>query len=151
MVGGHSGTTIVPVLSPFIGASFPESEHAAMTTKIQTAGTVVVEAKAGKGSATLSMGAAAAYFVGRIIAALGGAPGVRECAYVAQDSVKGLAFFAHPVTFGTEGVEEIHDITGSLSADETARVEEAKKQLAGQIKKGLDFVVVGRRQAGSKL
>ena len=35
--------------------SFSDEDAAAMTDKIQNAGTVVVEAKAGKGSATLSM------------------------------------------------------------------------------------------------
>jgi len=36
-------------------ASFTEAEKKVLTEKIQNAGTVVVEAKAGKGSATLSM------------------------------------------------------------------------------------------------
>lgn len=35
--------------------TFSEAEKKVMTEKIQNAGTVVVEAKAGKGSATLSM------------------------------------------------------------------------------------------------
>ncbi len=35
--------------------SFSEEDAAAMTDKIQNAGTIVVEAKAGAGSATLSM------------------------------------------------------------------------------------------------
>ena len=35
--------------------SFSEEDAAAMTDKIQNAGTIVVEAKAGTGSATLSM------------------------------------------------------------------------------------------------
>jgi malate/lactate dehydrogenase len=35
--------------------SFTDAEKKMMTEKIQNAGTVVVEAKAGKGSATLSM------------------------------------------------------------------------------------------------
>lgn len=48
----------VPLLSPLAG--LPESEHSQLTLKIQNAGDVVVQAKAGKGSATLSMAAAAA-------------------------------------------------------------------------------------------
>ncbi len=35
--------------------AFTEAEKAVLSEKIQNAGTVVVEAKAGKGSATLSM------------------------------------------------------------------------------------------------
>lgn len=56
MVGGHAGDTIFPLLSqttpPF---SFSDAELSALTTRIQNAGTEVVEAKAGAGSATLSM------------------------------------------------------------------------------------------------
>lgn len=56
VVGGHAGDTILPLLSqtnpPF---SFTDAELSALTTRIQNAGTEVVEAKAGAGSATLSM------------------------------------------------------------------------------------------------
>ena len=63
----------------------------------------MVEAKAGKGSATLSMAAAAAFFVGRVLSGLAGEVGVRECAYVATSKVPGINFFAtfaEPVSFG---------------------------------------------------
>eukprot|EP00947_MAST-08B_sp_MAST-8B-sp1_P002751 g2751.t1 len=136
VVGGHSGTTIVPILSR---VGLPASQHDDMTKKIQNAGSVVVEAKAGKGSATLSMAAAAAFFAGRVISALQGAKGVRECCYVAQDAVPGLQFFAHPVTFGPGGVESIHDITKNVSGGEAAKIREAVGILEGQIKKGVDF------------
>ncbi len=56
VIGGHSGTTILPLLSQVEGATFSDEEIAALTTRIQNAGTEVVEAKAGGGSATLSMG-----------------------------------------------------------------------------------------------
>lgn len=56
VIGGHAGDTILPLLSqttpPF---AFNEAELKALTTRIQNAGTEVVEAKAGAGSATLSM------------------------------------------------------------------------------------------------
>ena len=44
------------------GFEFSDEDAAAMTKRIQNAGTEVVEAKAGGGSATLSMGQAAAKF-----------------------------------------------------------------------------------------
>ena len=62
VIGGHSGVTILPLLSQVEGASFTAEEVAAMTKRIQNAGTEVVEAKAGGGSATLSMGQAACRF-----------------------------------------------------------------------------------------
>lgn len=54
VVGGHAGTTILPLLSQATPkVSFSEADAAAMTERIQNAGTEVVEAKAGAGSATL--------------------------------------------------------------------------------------------------
>ncbi|PNG99567.1 Malate dehydrogenase, chloroplastic, partial [Tetrabaena socialis] len=56
VIGGHAGATILPLLSQTTPpVTFTEEEKKAMADKIQNAGTVVVEAKAGKGSATLSM------------------------------------------------------------------------------------------------
>jgi malate dehydrogenase len=52
-----------------------------------------VEAKAGAGSATLSMAAAAAEFADACIRGLLGEPGVVACAYVAS-SLTELPFFA---------------------------------------------------------
>jgi len=56
VIGGHSGTTILPLLSQVADVTFTDEEVASLTYRIQNAGTEVVEAKAGGGSATLSMG-----------------------------------------------------------------------------------------------
>jgi malate dehydrogenase len=147
VVGGHSGTTIVPLLSTL--AALPESEHGQLTLKIQNAGDVVVQAKAGKGSATLSMAAAAAFFVNRLLRGLAGESGVRECAYVATSAVPGVDYFALPCTFGPRGVERVHDeVLRGLSADENERVRAAANDLKGQIAKGVAFA---RSNASSKL
>ncbi|SUC18126.1 malate dehydrogenase [Proteus mirabilis] len=61
--------------------SFTDEEVAALTKRIQNAGTEVVEAKAGGGSATLSMGQAAARFGLSLIRALNGEKDVIECTY----------------------------------------------------------------------
>ena len=53
----------------------------------------VVEAKAGAGSATLSMAAAAAEFADACMRGMQGDPGVVACAYV-QSSLTDLPFFA---------------------------------------------------------
>ncbi len=52
VIGGHSGVTILPLLSQVEGVEFTAEEVEALTKRIQNAGTEVVEAKAGGGSAT---------------------------------------------------------------------------------------------------
>lgn len=61
--------------------------------RIQDAGTEVVNAKAGAGSATLSMAWAAARFVEACLRAMNGEGGIVECSYVAS-SLTSLPFFA---------------------------------------------------------
>lgn len=58
VVGGHSGATIVPLLSQ-TGLSFTKEELDKLTHRIQYGGDEVVKAKDGTGSATLSMAMAA--------------------------------------------------------------------------------------------
>ena len=105
VIGGHSGITILPLLSQS-GFQFNADEAAAMTLRIQNAGTEVVEAKAGGGSATLSMGQAAAKFGLSLVQALNGEKGIVECTYV-EGSGDNARFFAQPVLLGKNGVEKI--------------------------------------------
>ena len=105
VIGGHSGITILPLLSQS-GFQFNANEAAAMTLRIQNAGTEVVEAKAGGGSATLSMGQAAAKFGLSLVRALNGEKGIVECTYVEGSGDK-ARFFAQPVLLGKNGVEKI--------------------------------------------
>lgn len=97
-VGGHAGTTILPLLSqatPAAAAVWDDAdEAAAMTARIQEAGTEVVKAKDGKGSATLSMAYAACGFLQSALRALDGEQGIVECAYVDTDLIPELQFFA---------------------------------------------------------
>lgn len=55
VIGGHAGTTILPLLSQVPGAKFSAEDVAALTHRIQFGGDEVVKAKDGAGSATLSM------------------------------------------------------------------------------------------------
>lgn len=71
---------------------------------LQNAGTEVVEAKAGAGSATLSMAYAAYLFVTSCLKAMNGYAGIVECCYVEDDSVEGCDFFAQRVKLGKQGV-----------------------------------------------
>merc|ERR1712168_135764 len=73
VIGGHSGVTILPLLSQVVPkVTFTDEEIASLTVRIQNAGTEVVNAKAGAGSATLSMAYAGARFAFSILEALNG-------------------------------------------------------------------------------
>merc|ERR1711948_64706 len=89
--------------------SFSEEERDALTHRIMFGGDEVVKAKAGGGSATLSMAYTGADFADRVMAGLAGESGVKECTFVETDKVAGATFFSLPVTLGKEGVETIHD------------------------------------------
>jgi len=137
VVGGHAGATIVPLFSQDkIAATIDASKIADLDKRVQDAGTEVVNAKGGKGSATLSMAYAGAKLGKAVLSGLSGTP-TKECAYVASN-ISSLPYFASYVTFGKNGVEQIHGI-GELNDHEKKRVEDATKQLAGEIKSGTDY------------
>ncbi len=144
VVGGHSGVTIVPLLSQ-AGASAsavkPGEQYEKLVHRIQFGGDEVVKAKDGAGSATLSMAYAAAVFTNSLLRALGGEKGVKECAYVESPLYKdqGATYFATPVTLGADGVEEIHPV-GKITAEEEKLLEAAVPELAKNIKKGEEWV-----------
>ncbi|WP_145600243.1 malate dehydrogenase, partial [Yersinia frederiksenii] len=138
VIGGHSGVTILPLLSQIPGISFTEQEVADLTKRIQNAGTEVVEAKAGGGSATLSMGQAAARFGLSLVRALQGESNVVECSYVEGDG-KYARFFAQPILLGKNGVAERKDI-GKLSAFEQQALDSMLDVLHNDIKLGEEFV-----------
>lgn len=138
VIGGHSGVTILPLLSQILGVTFSEEEAAALTKRIQNAGTEVVEAKAGGGSATLSMGQAAARFGLSLLRALNGEKGVVECAYVEGDG-QYARFFAQPLLLGKNGIAERMPI-GKLSSFEQKSLEGMLDTLKADIKLGEEFV-----------
>ena len=138
VIGGHSGVTILPLLSQIPGVSFSDQEVADLTKRIQNAGTEVVEAKAGGGSATLSMGQAAARFGLSLVRAMQGEKGVVECAYVEGDG-EYARFFSQPLLLGKNGVEERQSI-GKLSAFEQQALEGMLDTLKKDIALGEDFV-----------
>ncbi|WP_298722109.1 malate dehydrogenase [uncultured Oceanisphaera sp.] len=138
VIGGHSGVTILPLLSQVEGASFSDEEIEKMTYRIQNAGTEVVEAKAGGGSATLSMGQAACRFALSLVKAMQGEANVVECTYVDGGS-EHAQFFAQPVLLGKNGVEKVLPY-GEISAFEQAAMDGMLETLKGDIVKGVEFV-----------
>ncbi len=135
VIGGHSGTTILPLLSQ-TGFTFSDEQVASLTDRIQNAGTEVVQAKAGAGSATLSMALAAARFCRALVKGLNGEDAV-ECAYVEAGSPH-ARFFAQPVRLGKNGLEEVLGY-GELSAYEQAALDSMLDTLKGDIDKGVEF------------
>merc|ERR1712032_1367916 len=75
VVGGHAGKTILPLFSQDpAGASIDASKIPELDVRVQDAGTEVVKAKNGKGSATLSM----AYSGARLSRAVLGKDGIKQ-------------------------------------------------------------------------
>ena len=138
VIGGHSGVTILPLLSQVKGVSFSDDEVASLTKRIQNAGTEVVEAKAGGGSATLSMGQAAARFGLSLVRALQGEANVVECAYVEGDG-EYARFFSQPLLLGKNGIAERRAI-GALSDFEQQALNGMLETLKKDIAQGEEFV-----------
>merc|ERR1711870_195653 len=138
VVGGHAGTTILPLFSQVEAAkSIPADQIPALDKHVQDAGTDVVNAKGGKGSATLSMAYAGARLGKAVLAGMAGTP-TTECAYVMSDVVPGVPYFTSKVTFSRNGVETVHPV-GKLNAYEEKRLAEAIAALKNEIKSGVDF------------
>merc|ERR1711872_171666 len=138
VVGGHAGITIMPLISQCSPAvDFPADELKALTERIQDAGTEVVKAKAGAGSATLSMAYAAARFTDSLIKGMNGQEGVVECAFVASD-VTEAKYFATPLVLGPGGVEKNLGL-GTLSEFEQGLLAAGIPELKGSIAKGEKF------------
>ncbi|CAO2614489.1 Malate dehydrogenase, mitochondrial, partial [Lemmus lemmus] len=83
VTGGHAGKTIIPLISQCTPkVDFPQDQLTALIGRIQEAGTEVVKAKAGAGSATLSMAYAGSRFVFSLVDAMNVKEGVVECSFV---------------------------------------------------------------------
>lgn len=139
VIGGHAGITILPILSqcsPKLIAS--EEKVKKLTHAIQEAGTAVVKAKEGKGSATLSMAYAGAYFVNALLRGLSGDPNVVECAYVASNVTK-APYFATPLQLGTDGIKQNLGLP-EMNNLERESLEQMLPELISSIDGGIELV-----------
>ncbi|GAW09666.1 NAD-malate dehydrogenase [Lentinula edodes] len=142
VVGGHSGPTIVPLLSQVAkGKGLQGETYEQLVHRIQFGGDEVVKAKDGAGSATLSMAYAGAKFTNSLLRGLNGEKGVITPTFVKNPlfADKGIDFFSSPVELGVNGVEKIHPI-GPLSAEEEKLLEACLPELKKNIEKGKAFV-----------
>jgi len=153
VIGGHSGETIVPLLSQTTPSSVELSKDQveALTKRIQFGGDEVVKAKDGAGSATVSMAYAGFRFANAVIHAITGTKGIIEPSFVylpgvtggneIKSSVKEVElpdYFAVPVELGPEGVVKVHAI-GKINEYETGLLKAAVDGLKGNIAKGVEF------------
>ncbi|KAG0327233.1 hypothetical protein BGZ99_008104 [Dissophora globulifera] len=155
VIGGHSGVTIVPLLSQLPNSfadSLSRDQLDALTHRIQYGGDEVVKAKDGAGSATLSMAYAGARFTLSLLqATVTGKTGLIESAYVHLDADKkntaafrektGLEYFALDVEFGKNGVGRILELP-RVSIYEQALLDVAIPELKTNIAKGASFITV---------
>lgn len=136
VIGGHAGITILPLFSQVPGFNASDAELEALTVRTQFGGDEVVKAKAGAGSATLSMAYAGFLFAEQVLKAKKGEE-IIQCAYV-ESTLTDAPFFASPCKFGSEGVSEILPF-GNLSAYEQGWFDKMMPDLKKQIQKGIDF------------
>jgi malate dehydrogenase len=138
VIGGHAGITILPLFSQVPGFSASDAELEALTVRTQFGGDEVVQAKAGAGSATLSMAYAGYKFTENVLKAMNGETDIVQCAYV-ESTLTPAAYFASPCVFGPEGVTQVQGY-GTLTAYEQAWLDKMMPDLQKQIQKGIDFV-----------
>lgn len=160
VIGGHSGVTIIPLMSQCKPAvNFPQDKLKALTERIQEAGTEVVKAKAGAGSATLSMAYAGARFAISLMRAIKGEQNVVECAYgkrfllnikfessnctsftfLVRSDLTEAKYFSTPLLLGKNGIEKNLGL-GQLNDFEKDLLAKAIPELKKNIQKGEDFV-----------
>lgn len=149
VIGGHSGISIVPLFSraqPKL--NFTAEEYKVITTDVQEAGTRVVKAKVGAGSATLAMAYAGARFINSLLCAMKGEPNMVECCFVKTNIYPGVDYFAGPIVLGKSGVEKVCPVP-SLSDLEKEQLAKAIPALKKNIQKGVDFVKTGGTGGGA--
>ena len=140
VVGGHSGATIVPLLSQ-AGYSLQGTQLDDFIRRVQFGGDEVVQAKGGAGSATLSMAMAGARFTESLLRAAQGEKGVVEPTFVESPLYKdqGVPYFASKVELGPNGVEKIHEV-GKITDYEQKLLDVCLGDLKKNIEKGVSFV-----------
>lgn len=139
IVGGHAGTTIIPLFSQLPGDLIEQIDVPALTKRVQFGGDEVVVAKAGMGSATLSMAYAGATFANSVLAGLKGEMNIIEQAYFQQD-VLGCKFFASQIELGRNGIERALPIPKDITVSEQKAIEKAVPVIQEQIAKGIKYV-----------
>lgn len=151
VIGGHSGPTIVPLLSQakVIGekgerTAFTSEQVDQLIKRIQYGGDEIVEAKAGSGSATLSMAYAAQVFFDDLCKALDSRSIVSQIAFVPKNALSNSVslpteYFATEIQLGSRGLESISTPPIPQNQKEKELLSAAVEGLQKDISKGLEF------------
>jgi malate dehydrogenase len=145
VIGGHAGITILPLLSQLKGVEFTDQEIKDLTQRIMFGGDEVVKAKAGGGSATLSMAFAANTFFNQLAyGILGGRAPIMPGAYiessVCQSKDSNITFFSTQFTVNQNGIDKISEIPFSkMSKFENEKLDAMLPELKDAIIKGVNF------------
>ncbi|KAI4155198.1 MAG: hypothetical protein LQ340_001151 [Diploschistes diacapsis] len=141
VVGGHSGVTIVPLISQSGHGDIQGKSLDDLVYRVQFGGDEVVKAKDGAGSATLSMAMAGARFAESLLKASQGVKGVVEPTFVDSPLYKdqGVEYFASKVELGPDGVQQIMPV-GEVSEHEQGLLDACLVDLKKNIEKGVKFV-----------
>ncbi|KAH7069340.1 lactate/malate dehydrogenase [Paraphoma chrysanthemicola] len=145
VVGGHSGATILPLISQSQPpVQLTKEQLDSVTYRVQFGGDEIVKSKAGAGSATTCMAYAGFRFAQAIMKARKGETGIIEPTYVYLPGVPGgedvakaldVSYFAVPVELGKEGAMKAYPV-GPLSDYEQDLLKTAISELKGNIAKG---------------
>ncbi|ODQ77142.1 hypothetical protein BABINDRAFT_178466 [Babjeviella inositovora NRRL Y-12698] len=162
IVGGHSGDTIVPLLSKSSKhasqiAKLPQETLKKYIHRVQFGGDEVVQAKNGAGSATLSMAHAGYRFAELIIQAKSGKSVTRsrsftDAAYVYLPGIEGgkqvsqtygVDYFALPVRLARDGSAESVDasVLKGVTSQERELLKIAAAGVGKSVVQGTNFVV----------
>ncbi|CCJ30658.1 unnamed protein product [Pneumocystis jirovecii] len=164
VVGGHSGMTIIPLISqsdPKVELS--EEQLRSLIHKVQYAGDEVVKAKDRNGSATLSMAYSAFILIDAILKigflifyrsllilvyAKTGVSGIVQCSFVYLPGISGgneimekinnLSFFSVPLVLGKDGIEKVHSFDFVFEIEKQL-LKTALPEIRKDIDKGLSF------------
>ena len=149
VIGGHSGPTIVPLLSQASTksggprAAFTPEQVDQLIKRIQYGGDEVVQAKAGSGSATLSMAYAAQVFFDDLCKAIDTKSVVKQIAFVPKSATASPAlptdYFATEIELGPRGLEKVLPMPQPQNQKEKDLLAAAVDGLQKDIAKGLEF------------
>lgn len=149
VIGGHSGPTIVPLLSQITvtgnksaRTAFTDEQVDQLIKRIQYGGDEVVQAKAGAGSATLSMAYAAQVFFDDLCKAIDTKAAVKQIAFIPKSSASSVLpadYFASEIELGARGLEKVLPMPQPQNQKEKELLAAAVDGLEKDIAKGLEF------------
>ncbi|KAK9505521.1 hypothetical protein O3M35_009559 [Rhynocoris fuscipes] len=146
VIGGHSFTTMIPLLSQIKPKTQLSTEEVVKITRaVQTTSEEIAKAKENAGSSSLGMAFAATRFAISIAKGLLGHENIVECAYVMSNLIPDVSYLSTPLQLGQTGIQKNLGIP-DLSNFECCLLETAIPYLKEEIKLGEDFAAQMTKQ-----